>query len=101
MKNAKPKKKTWKEEYLGMCGLKADLEVRLNDVARDRDRAEKELERVRFKVTELSEELKMSKSQILQMQDMLGHLCAQVCKEKAIFEHMVAENNFKEKEMPF
>lgn len=96
MKNAKPKKKTWKEDFLDMCGLKADLEVKLNDVARDRDRAEEELHKARLRITGLENKVELQNRQILEMQEMMGHLCAQVCREKAMFEHCK-----EDKEMPF
>lgn len=97
MKNAKPKKKTWKEEYLGMCGLKADLEVKLNDVAHDCDMAEEELHKARLRITGLENMVELQRRQILEMQEMLGHLCAQVCREKALSVHYAVKN----KEMPF
>lgn len=96
MKNAKSKKTSWKDEYLELCGLKADLEVRLNDVAHDRDRAEEELHKARLRITGLENKVELQNRQILEMQEMMGHLCAQVCREKALFEHCK-----EEKEMPF
>ena len=93
---AKTKKKTWKEEFLDMCGLKADLEVKLNDVVIDRDRAEEELHKARLRITGLENKVELQNKQILEMQEMMGHLCAQVCREKALFEHCK-----EEKEMPF
>lgn len=96
MKNAKPQKKSWKEEFLDMCGLKADLEVKFKDVVIDRDRAEEELHKARLRITGLENKVELQNKQILEMQEMMGHLCAQVCREKALFEHCK-----EEKEMPF
>ena len=59
-------------------------------------KTEEELHKARLRITVMENKVQLQNRQILEMQEMMGHLCAQVCREKALFEH-----SKEDKEMPF